>query len=44
MDNKRQRIPKGQSRIDNPNKLATQGAQDEDKQNRNTTLCACQFI
>ena len=26
--NKRQRIPKGQSKIDNPEKLATQGTQD----------------
>ena len=29
--NKRQRIPKGQSKMDNPEKLATQGTQDEDK-------------
>ena len=28
--NKRQRIPKGQSKKDNPEKLATQGTQDED--------------
>ena len=27
--NKRQRIPKGQSEIDNPEKLATQGTQDQ---------------
>ena len=26
--NKRQRIPKGQSKLDNPEKLATQGTQD----------------
>ena len=35
--NKRQRIPKGQSKMDNPENLATQGTQDEDKQNKNTT-------
>ena len=35
--NKRQRIPKGQSTIDNPEKLATLGTQDEVKQNKNTT-------
>ena len=35
--NKRQRIPKGQSKKDNPEKLATQGTQDEEKQNKNTT-------
>ena len=29
----RQRTPKGQSKRDNPEKLATQGTQDEDKQN-----------
>ena len=37
--NKRQRIPKAQSKVDNPDKLATQGTQDEDKQNKNTTQC-----
>ena len=31
--NKSQRIPKGQSKIDNQEKLATQGTQDEEKQN-----------
>ena len=31
--NKRQRTPKGQSKLDNPEKLATQGTQ---KQNKNT--------
>ena len=37
-DNKRQRIPKGQSKIDNPETLATQGTHDEgDKQSKNTT-------
>ena len=35
--NIRQRIPKGQSKMDNPEKLAAQGTQDEDKQNKNTT-------
>ena len=35
--NKRQRIPKGQSKLDNPEKPTTQGTQDEDKQNKNTT-------
>ena len=33
--NKRQRIPKGQSKKDNPEKLATQGTQDEEKHNKN---------
>ena len=36
MSNKRQRIPKVQSKMDDPNKLATQGTQDEDKYN---TIC-----
>ena len=31
------RILKGQSKMDNPEKLATKGSQDEDKQNKNTT-------
>ena len=31
-----QRIPKRQSKIDNPEKLSTQGTQDEDKQSKNT--------
>ena len=35
--NKRQKIPKGQSRMDNLQKLTTQGTQDEEKQNKNTT-------
>jgi hypothetical protein len=35
--NKRQRIPKGQSKIDKPEKLATLGIQDEDKQSKHTT-------
>ena len=35
--NKRYRIPKEQSKMDNPHKLATQGTQDEEKQNKNTT-------
>ena len=34
--NKRYRIQKGQSKMDNLEKLATQGTQDEDKQNKNT--------
>ena len=38
--NERQRIPKGQSKMDNPEKLATQGAtqgtQDEEKQTQIT--------
>ena len=34
---KHQRIPKGQSKMENRKKLATGGAQDEDKQNKNTT-------
>ena len=35
--NKLQRIPKWQLKIDNPKKLATQGTQYEEKQNKNTT-------
>jgi hypothetical protein len=31
------RIPKVQSKMDNPEKLATQGTKDENKQNKNTT-------
>ena len=38
--NKHQRIPKGQSKMDNPEKPATHGTQDEEKQNKNTTQCA----
>jgi len=34
---KRQRTPKGQSTMDYPEKLATLGTQDEEKQSRNTT-------
>ena len=37
MFNKRYRTPKGQSNMDNPEKLATLGTQDEEKQNKNTT-------
>jgi hypothetical protein len=37
MKNKGQRKPKGQTKMDNPEKSATQGTQDEDKQNKNTT-------
>ena len=36
--NERQRIPKGQSKMDNPEKPATQGTQGEDKQYNNKTL------
>ena len=32
-----QRIPKGQTKMDNPEKLATQGTQDKEKQSKNTT-------
>ena len=39
--NKRQRIPKGQSIMDNPEKLETQGIQDDVKHN---TLCAGHHI
>ena len=35
--NKRQKILKGTIKMDNPEKLATQCTQDEDKQNKNTT-------
>ena len=30
-------MPNGQSKMNNPEKLATQGTQDEDKQNKNIT-------
>jgi hypothetical protein len=33
------RIPNGQSKIDNPEKLATKGTQDEDKRNKHNTIC-----
>ena len=37
---KGQRIPKGQSKMDNPEKLAAQGTLDEDKQNKkHNTIC-----
>ena len=36
--NKRQIIPKGQTKMNTPEKLRTQGTQDEEKQNKNTTL------
>ena len=32
-----QRIPKGQTKMDNPDKLATHGTQDKEKQSKNTT-------
>ena len=38
--NKHYRIPKGQSKMDNPEKLATYGTQDKEKQNKYTTQCA----
>ena len=37
--NKRQRIPKGQSKMDNPEKLATQITEDEEKQQKHNTIC-----
>ena len=37
LQNKRQKIPKEQLKMNNPEKLATYGTQDEDKQNENTT-------
>ena len=37
MLNKRQKIPKGQSKMDNPETLAIQGTQDEENQSKNTT-------
>jgi len=37
LSNKRQKIPKGQSEKDNPEKLAMFGTQDEEKQSKNTT-------
>jgi hypothetical protein len=36
--NKRYRIPNGQSRMDNSEKLATLGTQDKDKQNIKNTI------
>ena len=35
--NKRQRIPKGERKLDNQDKLATKGTQEEEKRN---TICA----
>ena len=40
--NKCQRIPKGQSKKETPEKLAIQGTQDEEKQNKNTEKLAIQ--
>jgi hypothetical protein len=37
--NKRQRISKGKSKMDNPEQPTTQGTQDEEKQNKNNTIC-----
>ena len=39
LSNKRQRIPKGQSNMYNPEKLATQITQDEEKQQKHNTIC-----
>ena len=36
-ENKRQIIPTGQYKKDNPEKLATYGTQDEENQNKSTT-------
>ena len=33
VENKRKRIPQGQSKMDNPEKLATYGTQDEERRN-----------
>ena len=32
-------MSKEQSKMDNPNKMATLDAQDEEKQNKNNTIC-----
>ena len=37
--NKRQRIPKGQSKIENPEKLESQGKQDEQQQKNQHNMC-----
>ena len=37
LHNKRQRTPKGQSKMENLEKLATYDTQDEETQNKNTT-------
>ena len=37
--NKRQRIPKGQSKTDNTEKLTTYSTQDKEQQNIHTTQC-----
>ena len=37
--NKRQRIPKGQSKTENPEKLATQGTQDKTNLQKHNTIC-----
>jgi hypothetical protein len=40
MENKRQRVPKRQSKIDNLEKLATHGTQDEEKtKQKHNTIC-----
>jgi hypothetical protein len=40
VSNRHQRIPKGQSKINNPEKLPTNVTQDEEKQSKNTTKYA----
>jgi hypothetical protein len=37
---KRKRIPNGQSKKDTPEKLAALGTQDDEKQNKNKTICS----
>ena len=39
MSNKRQSIPKGQFKMDNPEKLATQGTQDEKTKYKDNLMC-----
>jgi hypothetical protein len=40
MENKRQRVPQRQSKIDNLEKLATHGTQDEEKtKQKHNTIC-----
>jgi hypothetical protein len=42
--NKRQRIPKGQSKVDTPDTLTTLGTQDEEKRNKSITQYALDTI
>ena len=37
--NKRQRTPKGQSKMDNPKKLTTNGTQDEEEEKTQCHMC-----